>query len=401
MIIHEHKVPKENADDILLVRKKYFDNGELVKKDDEILDLETSKTALIITSSTEGYVEYTCTPGEKVSVGDTVFNIHDSKDFLDKINLKKPSELKKKSDNYKLSKAAKDYVEKNNINLSGIKLSGLVSIETIKSIFNYSVDQDSHDQVSTTSTSCDRLSLSKINEIKALTPVNRSGLVSTIATKVRVSNNSRYFNDGIFREILFEASRLLKRFPLLNAFYTDEKIYIYPDVNIGFAVDIDDGLKVLVIRNIDKLNFGELNNSIDDLISRYLDKSLQVSDLTGGGFTVTDLSSYGVTSFTPLVNANQSAMLGISAYDQAAESIEISISFDHRVTEGKYVANFLVELKERLEVLVQHSEASNARCCMCMKSLSEDKEMKGIGFYEILRHDGSKDLLCQVCAAGW
>ena len=399
MIIHEHKVPKENADDILLVRKKYFDNGELVKKDDEILDLETSKTALIITSSTEGYVEYTCTPGEKVSVGDTVFNIHDSKDFLDQVNLKNPSELKKKSDSYKLSKAAKDYVEKNNIDLSGIKLSGLVSLETIKSISNDSVAQDSHGQVST-STSYDRLSLSKINEIKALTPVNRSGLVSTIATKVRVSKNSKYFNDGVFREILFEASRLLKRFPLLNAFYADEKIHIYPDVNIGFAVDIDDGLKVLVVRNVDKLNFGELNKSVDDLISRYLDKSLQVSDLTGGGFTVTDLSSYGVTSFTPLVNANQSAMLGISAYDHVAESIEISISFDHRVTEGKYVANFLVELKDRLEVLVQHSEASYARCCMCMKSLSEDKDMKGIGFYEILKHDGLKDLICQVCAAG-
>lgn len=399
MIVNEYRVPKENADDVLLVRKKYFDNGDYVKKDDEVLDLETSKTALILTAEIEGYIEYKCSPGDKVAVGNIVFKIHDSKDFVDQININQS--LKKNKTSYKLSKSAKEFVENNNIDLSDYELSGLVSIRAIKSMIASVNNKDDKENTQSTSTSDNSIPLSKINEINALTPVNKAGLVSTIATKIKVSANSSYFKKGVFREILFEVSRLIKRYPLLNAYFSEEKIYIYPDVNIGFAVDIDDGLKVLVVKDADKLNFKKLNDSIDDLISRYLDKTLKVSDISGGNFTITDLSSYGVTSFTPLVSANQSAMLGISSYDDSSGSIEVSISFDHRVTEGKYIANFLVELKERIEALVHSSEVTNPTCCLCLKSLKEDKELKSIGFYKILRHDGSNGLICNVCASGW
>jgi len=211
---HKQLVPKENADDILLVRKKYFQNGDKVSVDDEILDLETSKTAIILTAEKTGYIEYLCDVDQKVSVGQLILKIHANKKDIDSQTAGKiiePSETQ----SYKLSNSANDYATKNKIDLSKLHLSGMVSLKKLKSLLE--------DEPTLQSTTNDRLSslsisLSKSNEIKALSPVNSSGLVSTISIDICIKDN-RNLKNGLLKEIIFESSRLLHKFPLLNAFF--------------------------------------------------------------------------------------------------------------------------------------------------------------------------------------
>jgi len=391
---HEQLVPKENADDILLVRKKYFQNGDKVNVDDEILDLETSKTAIILTAEKTGYIEYLCDVDQKVSVGQLILKIHANKEDIDSQTAGKiiePSETQ----SYKLSNSANEYATKNKIDLSKLHLSGMVSLEKLKSLLE--------DEPTLPSTTNDRLSsqsisLSKSNEIKALSPVNSSGLVSTISIDICLKDN-RNLKNGLLKEIIFESSRLLHNFPLLNAFFSNDVIKLHSNINIGFAVDIDDGLKVLTIEDTDKKQYSEVIQEVDSLVEKYLDKKLTISNLTSSTFTITDLSDYGVKSFVPLVNINQSAMLGVSSINNLGV-FELSLSFDHRVTEGLRVSQLGAELCSRIQRHLNVELATHSTCDFCGKSLTEEIETGNRGLINISTPLGEK-LICRVCFDGW
>jgi len=111
--------------------------------------------------------------------------------------------------------------------------------------------------------------------------------------------------------IIFETARLLKTFPLFNAYCADGSIHFYEQVNIGFAVDADRGLKVPVIRDADTKSLPEIAAEMQEAVVDYLNDSLPMKSLAGGTFTVTDLSGDGVFAFHPLINQGQSAILGI------------------------------------------------------------------------------------------
>lgn len=87
------------------------------------------------------------------------------------------------------------------------------------------------------------------------------------------------------------------------------------------------------------------------LIKRYIEKKLSSEDVTGVTFTVTDLSKEGIHFFVPLIPKGQSAILGISAIDEKLQRCILSLSFDHRVTDGKKASEFLRKLKKRVESL--------------------------------------------------
>jgi len=146
-------------------------------------------------------------------------------------------------------------------------------------------------------------------------------------------------------------------------------------------------------------------------IEKYLDKKLDVTDATGSTFTITDLSSSGIDFFAPLINAKQSAILGVSKVDRKLNRFYLTLVFDHRVTEGKVASKFLVDLKNRIESYSLSEEVekeglvedvlSNVECGACLKNLKEDKEMQGRGMMKIINHKGQEDYICHVCLAGY
>ncbi|MBF0119715.1 MAG: 2-oxo acid dehydrogenase subunit E2 [Desulfobacterales bacterium] len=210
--------------------------------------------------------------------------------------------------------------------------------------------------------------------------------------------------DSLLPVIIYETSRLLKKYKELNAYFINDSIAFYKNVHIGVAVDIDDGLKVLKLSDADKKDLHALERDLLNLMNKYIDKNLGHDDITGTTFTITDLSSEHVSFFMPLINTSQSAGLGVSSIDKVLQRFVLTLTFDHRVIRGKQASQFLYELKKRIETYkISHfsdtsSEKLNQiKCYRCLKTIDEDKEMKGPGLIKIINHKFEEVYICHVC----
>jgi pyruvate dehydrogenase E2 component (dihydrolipoyllysine-residue acetyltransferase) len=159
--------------------------------------------------------------------------------------------------------------------------------------------------------------------------------------------------------ILHACARALKKFPALNATYTEQGIMTHADINIGSAVALEEGLVVPVIRNTDRLSLLELARQNRELIDKAQKKKLFPLDYEGGTFTVSNLGMFGADSFIAIINPPQCAILAVGrvALRVVAEGDTIAIrslmtatlSADHRVADGAVAARFLQEVRKLLE----------------------------------------------------
>ena len=151
----------------------------------------------------------------------------------------------------------------------------------------------------------------------------------------------------------------LKLFPIINAEIEGEEIIYKNYYNISFAVGIDKGLVVPVIKNADEMSFAEIEKEIKELSDKAKNGSLNIQDLQGGTFTISNGGVYGSMLSTPILNPPQSGVLGMhNIVDRpVADNDEIKIkpimylalSYDHRIIDGKDSVSFLKTIKENLE----------------------------------------------------
>ncbi len=344
-----------------MVRKIYFQSKDKVSKHDELIDLETSKTAIVVDSPAVGFIEYLVNPGDSVRVGDVIMRIHDNADSIKK-NISNSTTSKEFSQSGQIiSRKAEEYLDKHqDLNIHNIRkrfvtygdLGGHSNRDTVKKNMNSDSILDSLD--ANIPKDVRPISLAKEVEIGALTNVQSGGLISTIFYNIDdfsppESDNLIIKSAGSFLPtITYEVSRLLEKYPMLNSYYEDNFIHQYKSINIGVALDIDDGLKVYTINNSNSLNLKEIEFEISKGVYSYFRKELITDQIIGSTFTITDLSAMGVSQFVPLVNYKQSAILGISSFDKKLNRVTLSMSFDHRVTEGKVVSSFLSDLSKQL-----------------------------------------------------
>ena len=153
--------------------------------------------------------------------------------------------------------------------------------------------------------------------------------------------------------VIYIASRLLRRYELLNAFWDEEKeeICIYENVNIGYVVAVDDGILVPVIRNADKLSIEDIHNVRKELVNKVLTHKLLPDEYREGTFTVSNLGVLPVESFTGIINEKQSALLTMGSIYSKNDSkfLKLTLVCDHRLVDGYYAARFLTDFKEFLE----------------------------------------------------
>ena len=143
----------------------------------------------------------------------------------------------------------------------------------------------------------------------------------------------------------------LREHPRLNTTLTDEGIHLLPEVNIGVAVALEDGLVVPVVRDADKARLSEISTQVKDFAERARSNQLTPGELQGGTFTITNLGNFGIDAFTPIINPPESAILGVGrilkkpvVHDDEIvirSMMALSLTFDHRVVDGAPAAQFL------------------------------------------------------------
>jgi pyruvate dehydrogenase E2 component (dihydrolipoamide acetyltransferase) len=152
--------------------------------------------------------------------------------------------------------------------------------------------------------------------------------------------------------------QVLSHHPALNCLLQDDTIFYFKNIHLGFAVDTPRGLMVPVIKHSQNLSLLALSNEAKRLSANCINGKILPDELNGGTFTVTNLGSFGVESFTPVLNLPQTAILGINTIaprpvDQGKgiefiPSISFSLTIDHRVIDGATGAKFLQDLARRI-----------------------------------------------------
>jgi 2-oxoglutarate dehydrogenase E2 component (dihydrolipoamide succinyltransferase) len=151
----------------------------------------------------------------------------------------------------------------------------------------------------------------------------------------------------------------LKKFPVLNASVDGTDILYHEFYDIGVAVSTDRGLMVPVIRDADAKSFGEIEKEIGAYATRAREGTIAIEDLTGGTFTLTNGGVFGSLMSTPIVNAPQSAILGMHKIQERPMVVNgqiairpmmyLAVTYDHRIIDGREAVQFLVAIKESLE----------------------------------------------------
>ena len=151
----------------------------------------------------------------------------------------------------------------------------------------------------------------------------------------------------------------LRRQPRLNATLVAQEVRLHDSVNVGIAVNLDEGLVVPVIFNADQKDLGQLAREGRDLAEKARAGRLQLDEINDGTFTITNLGTAGIELFTPIINPPQVAILGVGTIQKRPvvvgdalairPSVYLCLVFDHRAVDGVPAANFLQELKRLLE----------------------------------------------------
>lgn len=160
--------------------------------------------------------------------------------------------------------------------------------------------------------------------------------------------------------IIMAVTKTLKEQPRINASYTDEGLLIKKHINIGVAVALPEGLIVPVIKNADKLTLSGISAEAKALAGKAKAGKLAPDEYTGGTFTISNLGMMGVTSFTPIINQPEIAILGVCAAQQKLEMDEngnvvkrmkmgLSLTYDHRCIDGAQAAIFSNRIVALLE----------------------------------------------------
>jgi len=162
-------------------------------------------------------------------------------------------------------------------------------------------------------------------------------------------------NDMITRAV----AMALRRHPRLNATLENQEVRLHDSINLGIAVNLDEGLIVPVVLNADQKDLGQIARDSRDLAEKARVGHLQLDEISDGTFTITNLGTTGIELFTPIINPPQVAILGVGMVQRRPvvvgdalairPSVYLCLVFDHRAVDGVPAANFLQEVKRLLE----------------------------------------------------
>ncbi len=189
--------------------------------------------------------------------------------------------------------------------------------------------------------------------------VNMQSIIS-LREKHRVSFEQHHgVRLGFMSFFVRSAAEALKRHPDINASIDGDEIVYHGFCDIGVAISTDNGLVVPVLRNAEYMSLAEIESDVLEFANRARDRKLNMEDITGGTFSITNGGVFGSMLSTPILNPPQSAILGMHKIQERAMVVEgeivvqpimyLALTYDHRIVDGKSAVTFLVTIKELLE----------------------------------------------------
>ena len=322
--------------------------GDFVEIDDPIVELETDKVTLEVPAAVSGIIDHVAvSEGDTVEVGALLAMIvagektlSNTKPIIDKIEpvkteKKLTKEQPKKEENVDNSII---YPNRGNVNLEErVPMSRLrqAIARRLKEAQNTAAMLTTYNEV----------------DMTALMEM-RSNYQDSFEKK----NGVRLGYMSFFVKASIDA---LREFPAVNAEIEGTDIIYKNYYNIGVAVGTSQGLVVPVLRNADKLSFGETEMNIVSFGKKAKDGDLAISDMAGGTFTISNGGVYGSLMSSPILNPPQSGILGMHKIQKRpvaiGNNIEIrpmmylALSYDHRIIDGREAVSFLVRIKEIIE----------------------------------------------------
>jgi pyruvate dehydrogenase E2 component (dihydrolipoamide acetyltransferase) len=422
-------VDRENVnDEFVVINKIHKQDGASVNAGEPVLDYETSKTAAEIRAPLAGVLRIALAEGDEVAVGNLLFEVHEPSTTqsmlpsasVDVATADGPPPADKDSQR-ELSLAASGLSQRLGVNLHTLPAGWITASDIVARTSTGKSNQgiQAPDAASHRTTNqrratpvprapfrAERISVRKRTEALVLFRSNTNGSNSTIGIEItirapRLVTPPFLFQDGIADVLVFEASRLLRRYAELNAFHIDDRTTgYYEQVNFGISFDAGRDLKVLTLQNADTLALAQVQAGIDGLLHLYESETpIDESLLTGSTITLSDLSRTSIEFMLPLLNADQSLIIGITRNGMAG--FRLYATFDHRVSEGLQVAGFLGELRNRIESHYADKQLANLRCSSCDQTIQREVELGRRGLVRIVLPDATEGYLCHNCFQGW
>ena len=186
---------------------------------------------------------------------------------------------------------------------------------------------------------------------------------ASLFVEARIQMNKELEKKGVklsYNTLLLKLSAMaLAEHPYMNVSLISEGLLQHHQVNVGLAVDTEQGLMVPVLHNAAVMSHEELHYDLQGLIERTLQGKSKSEDLIGGTFTITNLGTFEIDAFTPIINPPECAILGIGRIIEkpvvregkvlVRQMMALSLSFDHRLVDGVPAARFLQRIKHYIE----------------------------------------------------
>ena len=360
--------------------------GETVNQDEVIAEIETDKVVLEVLAQSDGVItKIIKSEGDIVSSAEVIGEFSESSNSsLAQSNTKeKTVKNNKKVDKgitKKIGPAAKKIISEENLDLKEIESSGKDDRITKADVINH-IDKDQKDSkegYEKSLISSDRLEkrvpMSRLRSTiaKRLVSVKQETAMLTTFNEVDMlpikELRSKYGAEfekehevklGFMGFFVIAAVQALKKFPEVNASIDGDDIVYHGFQDIGVAVSTERGLVVPIIKDADTKSLPEIEKSILSYSEKARTGKLSIEEMQGGTFTISNGGIFGSLLSTPILNAPQTAILGMHAIQDRPVVINgevvirpmmyLAMSYDHRLLDGKEAVTFLVSIKEQLE----------------------------------------------------
>ena len=350
---------KENGMDVIVpvlgesvveatVSKWIKKKGDYVEVDDPIVELETDKVTLEVPASITGILENTVvSEGDTVEVGALLGTIiagekQDKKEKVSEEVEVKDVEKEKPITN-KLEVKSNNQVTENSRNEDNVNLEERIPMSRLRQAIARRLKEAQN--TAAMLTTYNEVDMSALMEMR-----------KNYQESFEKKNGVRLGYMSFFVKASIDA---LSEFPAVNAEIDGNDIIYKNYYNIGVAVGTSQGLVVPVLKNADKMSFGETEATIAEFGKRAKEGNLAMSDMAGGTFTISNGGVYGSLMSSPILNPPQSGILGMHKIQKRpiaiGDTIEIrplmylALSYDHRIIDGREAVSFLVRIKEIIE----------------------------------------------------